>query len=110
MLLCSILTRPGDGRFSNFIINNGKLYSIDNDISFVEPVVSHMAWSISGNPVLFRSLFYATSTTLLDQEALQEFARLDRSAILDEWIEDVIQKEKEYTALFSEKEREMSLQ
>ena len=44
--------------------------------------------------------------TLLDQEVLQEFVTLDRAAILNSWIEDVIQKEEEYTSLFSKPELE----
>ena len=40
MLLLAILTRPGDGRLSNYIVDDkGMLYCVDNDISFAEPVI-----------------------------------------------------------------------
>ena len=37
--LLGILTRPGDGRASNFIVKGRKIYSVDNDVSFVDPIV-----------------------------------------------------------------------
>ncbi len=104
MLLSSILTRPGDGRISNYVIENGMLYCVDNDISFVEPVIKDWGFRI----VQFCSalFFMYPLSTPLDPEILQAFQALDSSAILDSWIEDVIAKEKEYTALFSPEEQE----
>ena len=104
-LLCAILTRPGDGRLSNYILDPGhNLYCVDNDISFVEPVVRGM---------LYRTVNFCSAPfsilpldTPLDPEVLQQFCLLDSHAILIAWIDDVIQKEKEYTQLFTEKERE----
>ena len=104
MLLAAILTRPGDGRISNYVLNNQQIYCVDNDISFVEPVISD--WKGSRTVQFCSALFclYPLDTRL-DPEVLQEFVSLDGEAILDGWIEDVIAKEKEYTDLFSEEER-----
>ncbi|MGZ3633332.1 MAG: putative nucleotidyltransferase substrate binding domain-containing protein, partial [Parachlamydiaceae bacterium] len=91
MLLSTILTHPGDGRVSNYIVGGEKIYCIDNDISFVEPVVSSM-W---GRTVQFCSALFCLQSleTPLDPEVLEHFLALDAEAILDGWIEDVIQKE-----------------
>ena len=42
MLLCAILTRPGDGSLSNYVVKDQKIYCIDNDLSFVEP--AEVSW------------------------------------------------------------------
>ncbi|MBA3237861.1 MAG: DUF4116 domain-containing protein [Parachlamydiaceae bacterium] len=111
MLLCAILTRPADGRRSNYIIKDQKIYCIDNDLSFVEP--AEVSWSNlvrwSSSEVHFFTILFCMQSldTKLDQAALDEFKALDRVAILDGWIEDVIQKEKEYMALFSETDRDI---
>ena len=104
MLLCAILTRPGDGSLSNYVVKDQKIYCIDNDLSFVEP--AEVSWN--STKVNFFSLLFCMKplNTLLDQEVLKEFVTLDRAAILNSWIEDVIQKEEEYTSLFSEPELE----
>ncbi len=111
MLLCAILTRPADGQFWNYIIKDQKIYCVDNDLSFVEP--AEVSWSNLGrwssSEVHFFTILFCMQSldTNLDQAALDEFKDLDRASILDGWIEDVIQKEKEYTALFSEAERDI---
>ncbi len=104
MLLAAILTRPGDGRISNYVLDNGILYCVDNDICFVEPVVKE--WGSRTVQFCSALFFMYPLNTPLDSEILQAFKALDSSAILDSWIEDVIEKEKEYTALFSPKEQE----
>ncbi|MGZ6330320.1 MAG: putative nucleotidyltransferase substrate binding domain-containing protein [Parachlamydiaceae bacterium] len=103
MLLSTILTHPGDGRVSNYVVQEQKLYCVDNDISFVEPVVS----SVRGRKVQFCSALFCLQSldTPLDPEVLEDFLALDAEAILDGWIEDVIEKEQEYTSLFTEEER-----
>ncbi|MGZ6298272.1 MAG: putative nucleotidyltransferase substrate binding domain-containing protein, partial [Parachlamydiaceae bacterium] len=108
MLLASILTHPGDGRVSNYIVNGQKIYCVDNDISFVEPVVA----STWGRKVQFCSALFCLQPldTPLDPKVLERFLALDSEAILDGWIEDVIQKEQEYTSLFNEKERRQLFQ
>lgn len=94
-LLCSILTHPGDGRFSNYIIDDTQnLFCLDNEYSFVELADQGKVQFCSA---LFSSMPLETH---LDQEVLKEFAALDIDAILLGWIEDVIRKEKEYMNLF----------
>ena len=54
MLLCSILTRPGDGRTSNYILDSqDNIFCIDNDISFVDPVVQKVVSQIHFCSALF---------------------------------------------------------
>ena len=103
MLLCTILTRPGDGRVANYVVHNRQIYCVDNDVSFIEPVLTHTLSRqvhFSAAPFCLFSL-----NTPLDTEVLEAFSTLDSAAILDGWIEDIIAKEKEYTKLFPEKMR-----
>jgi NLR family CARD domain-containing protein 3 len=104
MLLCSLLTKPGDGRFSNYILDpHLNIFCVDNDIAFVEPVVK----SVFSQKIHFCSaLFCLFPERSLDRGVLKEFCALDVDAILDGWIEDVIEQEKAYVELFSEPERE----
>ncbi|MGZ6330269.1 MAG: hypothetical protein ACXWM7_04595, partial [Parachlamydiaceae bacterium] len=108
MLLSTILTHPGDGRISNYIVEKQKIYCVDNDISFVEPVVSDF-W---GRTVQFCSALFCLQPleAPLEPEVLEQFLALDVEAILDRWIEDVIQKEQEYSSLFTEEERQQLFQ
>ena len=102
MLLCSILTRPGDGRTSNYILDpQDNIFCIDNDISFVEPFVQKIVSQIH----FCSALFCLFQDRPLDRGVLEEFCSLDVDAILLDWIEDVIRKEAEYLSLFSEEER-----
>lgn len=103
-LLCEVLTLPGDGKLDNYILqDNGEIVCVDNDSSFVEPI----NYGVVYNRVQFAcSLFSLFSLEReLDQEVLEAFASLNVYSILKGWIDDVIQKEKEYKALFNEKER-----
>lgn len=104
MLLCAVLTRPNDGRFSNYIVHEKKIYCVDNDLSFVEPATV----SLFKSEIHFLSLAFCMQPlgTTLDQEVLNQFAQLDRAAILDSWMEDLIEKEKEYLRLFSAKKQQ----
>lgn len=107
-LLCSILTRPGDGRFSNYILDNQKnLYCINNTASFVEPSVNSFFRAIHFCSAPF-CLFPLDSG--LNTDVLKQFLSLDCQTILTDWMKDVIQKEKEYTMLFSEEERKILYQ
>ena len=103
MLLCSILTKPGDGRMANFILDllNG-IFCVDNDISFVEPVIDNL---LSQKIYFCSALFGLFPDQPLDPEVLEEFCTLDPDAILRGWIHDVIDKEKEYLALFTDEEQ-----
>ena len=103
-LLCSILTRPGDGRLSNYILDDYQnIHCIDNDLSFVEPVVS----SFLSRTVYFCCVLFCLFPleAPLNRGVLQEFSNLDPYAIIEGWIDDLIQKEQEYIDLFTEDER-----
>ena len=102
MLLCSILTRPGDGRLSNYVMDpQDNIFCIDNDISFAEPFVQEFA---SSQVKFYSALFCLGQNSGLDSKVLKDFCDLDADTILLSWIEDVIQKEAEYSNLFSEEE------
>ncbi len=104
-LLTTILTRPGDGRLSNYVLDHQhNLYCVDNDISFVEPVIRETL-------AIYRTVNFCSAPfailpldTPLDAETLRQFCALDSHAILDAWIDDVIEREKEYAKLFTEEE------
>ncbi|CAF22988.1 hypothetical protein [Candidatus Protochlamydia amoebophila] len=96
--LCALLTRPGDGRFSNYVVEEEtqRIFCVDNDVSFVEPVIHHFV----GNKVYFSSaLFCLHAKYRLDPEVLQAFLRLDPNLILNSWLQDLIQKDEAYRTL-----------
>ncbi|WP_039355730.1 hypothetical protein [Candidatus Protochlamydia amoebophila] len=96
--LCALLTRPGDGRFPNYVVEEGTrhIFCVDNDISFVEPVIHHVV----GHTVHFSSaLFCLDSKYCLDPEVLQAFLDLKPNLIIRSWLEDLIQKDKMYQDL-----------
>ncbi|NGX37827.1 MAG: hypothetical protein K1000chlam2_00990 [Chlamydiae bacterium] len=102
MLLCAILTRPGDGRSSNYIKDSdGKILCIDNDVSLVEPIVKEKL----SEQVKFCSILFCLSQAPLDPKILQQFICLDSESILSAWVEDLTLKEQEYARLFSDLER-----
>ncbi|WP_052236381.1 DUF294 nucleotidyltransferase-like domain-containing protein [Candidatus Protochlamydia amoebophila] len=105
--LCALLTRPGDGRFSNYVVEEKthRIFCVDNDISFVEPVIHYFF----GHKVHFSSaLFCLDAKDYLDSEVLQAFLRLEPNLILSSWLEDLIQKDAAYRELqlFNPKEEE----
>ena len=103
--LLGVLTRPGDGRASNFIINEEGIYSVDNDVSFVDPLVQE--WPYPVEPTLyFKSILYCLNTSPLDSGVLEEWKGLFPEQIFADWIEDLAEREKLYTSLFTEKEAE----
>ncbi|WP_075883317.1 putative nucleotidyltransferase substrate binding domain-containing protein [Candidatus Protochlamydia sp. W-9] len=96
--LCAVLTRPGDGRFSNYVVEEQtqRIFCVDNDVSFVEPVIHHFL----GHKVHFSSaLFCLHAKYRLDPEVLQAFLGLDPNLILNSWLEDLIQKDENYRSL-----------
>ncbi len=102
LVLCSILTRPGDGLLSNYLVDAySHVYCIDNDISFVEPITKE---SFSSKINFCSALFCLFPDKPLDADVLKTFCSLDVDAILNGWIEDVIAKEKEYLSLFTKEE------
>ncbi len=101
LVLCSILTRPGDGLLSNYLVTPHSAYCIDNDISFVEPVTKE---GFSQKINFCSALFCLFPDKPLDRDVLKTFCSLDVDTILNGWIEDVITKETEYLNLFTKEE------
>ncbi|MBF5059957.1 hypothetical protein NEPTK9_001481 [Candidatus Neptunochlamydia vexilliferae] len=102
-LLTAILTRPGDGRTSNYILNQGKLHCIDNDIAFVAPIVKN--WGRS--TINFCSVLFCIDPQFkLHPEVVKNFLNLDPQLILTSWVKDLEAKEKKYTSLFTLKQRQ----
>ncbi|WP_039360812.1 hypothetical protein [Candidatus Protochlamydia amoebophila] len=97
--LCAVLTRPGDGRFSNYIVEEEtqRIFCVDNDVSFVEPVIHHFV----GNKVYFSSALFCLHAeySRLDPEVVKAFLRLDPNLILNSWLQDLIQKNEAYRTL-----------
>ena len=103
MLLNAICIRPGDGRASNFIVNNDQLYCIDNDVAFVEPIVRNIIFRNTN----FCSILFCLENQLLDIEILQKFISIDIDLIFASWLEDLVQKEKLYLPLFVKEEKRL---
>ncbi|MGZ3634291.1 MAG: DUF294 nucleotidyltransferase-like domain-containing protein, partial [Parachlamydiaceae bacterium] len=102
-LLVAILTKPQDGRLPNYILRNQEIFCIDNDLAFAEPVTKFgLSRTVHFSAASF-CLF--PLSTPLDQEVLKEFAALNAIDICKAWVEEVIEKEKEYLQLFTEEER-----
>ena len=102
MLLCSILTRPGAGNLSSYIVDpNDNIYCIDNEFSFIDPVVQKVGSQIH----YCCALFCLFQDRPLDQSVLAEFCSLNADTLLLSWIDDVIKKEEQYSKLFTEEER-----
>lgn len=111
MFLATILTRPGDGRPSNYsILGEGKklkIYSVDNDISLVEPIVVKKVKDRPTHVIQFCSaLFCLFPDAELDREVLEKFQQIDVSVILNSWLDEIIEKENRWIPCFSEPERE----
>ncbi|KIC71116.1 DUF294 nucleotidyltransferase-like domain-containing protein [Candidatus Protochlamydia amoebophila] len=96
--LCALLTRPGDGRFPNYVVEEGtrRIFCVDNDISFVEAVIHYYF----GHKVQFSSaLFCLDAKYHLDSEVLEAFIHFKPNLILNSWLEDLIQKDESYRTL-----------
>ena len=102
MLLNAICTRPGDGRTSNFIVNNDQIFCIDNDAAFVEPIVKKGVFRNTN----FCSILFCLEKQLLDKEILQKFISIDIDLILASWLKDLVKKEELYLPLFIEEEKQ----
>lgn len=104
-LLMAILTLPGDGKSSNFVVDKqNNLFSIDNDIAFVEPITKEYGF----RTVNFCSIPFCLFPlhTPLDKKVLQRFISLDVQLILSSWLGEIAEKEQEYLNLFSVEERD----
>ncbi|NGX62299.1 MAG: hypothetical protein K940chlam9_01796, partial [Chlamydiae bacterium] len=94
--LCEILTKPGDGRLSNYVERAGKVYPIDNDIAFMEPVILDWKWQ---RKVSFCSTLFILNIPL-DKGVLHEFCQLEPDLILTNWLEELQKQEETYLSLF----------
>ncbi len=97
--LCALLTKPGDGRFSNYILaQDHKVYCVDNDISFAQLNVA----SLFRDPkhAFCSSLFLAVEGVELDRDVLTEFVHLSPIKILDGWVGDLLKHKSAFEALF----------
>ena len=103
MLLNAICIRPGDGRSSNFVVNNDQLYCIDNDVAFVEPIVRNRMFRNTN----FCSILFCLENQLLDVEILQKFISIDIDLIFASWLEDLVKKEELYLTLFAKEEKQL---
>ena len=103
MLLNAICIRPGDGRASNFVVNNDQLYCIDNDVAFVEPIVRDVIFRNTN----FCSILFCLENQLLDTEILQKFISIDIDLIFASWLEGLVKKEELYLTLFVKEEKQL---
>ena len=93
--LCALLTLPGDGRFPNYLIESetNRLFSVDNDISFVEPVTQGL---FGRHNIHFASALFCLNSQPLNPGVLEIFIHLDPTLILHSWIEELIEKDNLY--------------
>ena len=103
MILCTLLSKHGDGLPSNYILKGHQIYCIDNDISFVISFIKAFVFLKQVN--FCSAIFFLYPDQPLDSEVLEQFCHLNVDEILNAWIQDVINKEKEYLALFSPEDR-----
>ena len=103
MLLNAICIRPGDGRASNFIVNDDQLYCIDNDVAFVEPIDRKGIFRNTN----FCSILFCLENQLLDVEILEKFISIDIDLIFASWLEDLVKKEELYLPLFVKEEKRL---
>lgn len=105
MLLCSILTRPGNGFLSEYILTeNNFLYCMDNESSFIT-LVSEEYFSPKVN--FCSAIFCFFSNKALHPDVVEQFCQLDINSIIKGWINDVLRKEKEYLSLLDNEERRL---
>lgn len=104
LALSQLLTRPGDGRASNYIITKeNNLVCVDNDISFVEPITQQEDLF---EEVHFCSILFCLHGARLDPMAIDTFMQTDPDLLLKDWLDELALKEKEYQGLFSSAEEE----
>ena len=103
--LLAILTKPGDGRMTNYVVEKDTkgIFSVDNDISFVDPLTeNHFTKTVH-----FTSALFCIDTNPLDMTVLENFVNLSPDLILQGWIDDLVKKNAAYQDLhlFTEKEK-----
>lgn len=100
-ILCSILTRPGDGLFPNFKVKDKNIFDVDNEISFIEPVTEEEMGRSKVKKIRFCSaLFCISPQKFLSKKVLEKFADLNVDLILNAWIKELREEEKQHFSLF----------
>lgn len=104
--LSAILTRPGDGRRSNYLVERDtmRIFCVDNDISFMEPLTT----SFFTKTINFSSALFCLDPKPLDPSVLEAFVVLSPGLILDDWSEKLVEIDRAYRdlRLFTEEEEE----
>ena len=102
LLIGQVLLLPGDANARNFIFSESILRCIDNDVSFVDPVITHPILKFR-HVVQFTSiLFCLKQPFMLNKQVIEKFCDVDPLLVLNGWLCDLIEREKSYTALFPE--------
>ena len=82
LLVGQLLTLPGDARAPNFIYQGNHLICIDNDVSFVEPILIRLGRLLK--TVQFTSILFALKHEIsLDSAALEAFCEWDPWIVLN---------------------------
>lgn len=104
MRLCEILTKPLDGRISNYLIEKAsrKVYCIDADVSLGEPVLLKR----DGRKITFCSALFTLDPKRYPfvEEALVQFSQLEPDLIIADLIQELLNLESHYRALFPKTE------
>ncbi|PJD96745.1 MAG: hypothetical protein CK425_05220 [Parachlamydia sp.] len=104
--LLAILTKPGDGRFSNYLKERSteRLVIIDEEMSFFEPLTCE---SQKKYQVHFTSALFCLHPQPLDRSVLMQFIGLEPSLILESWMKELINIDRSYQdmQLFSQEEQ-----
>lgn len=104
--LAAILTRPGDGRLTNYVVqkDTDRIFCVDNDISFLEPITT----SFLSKTINFTSALFSLNPKPLEESVLKAFVDLSPDLILRSWCEELVVKDAAYhnLCLFTEKEEE----
>ena len=102
LLISQVLLLPGDANARNFIFSESKLRCIDNDVSFVDPVITHPILKFR-HAVQFTSILFCLKQPLiLNKQVIEKFCEVDPLLVLNGWLQDIIKREESYTTLFPE--------
>lgn len=102
-LFARILYRPGDESLPNLIKAQARVYCVDNDIAFVEPIEQKLV----SDTINFISALFCLDDFEIDSEEIDLFLTLAGDLITHDWLQDLEKKEKEYTELFTKEEQEL---
>ncbi|NGX62179.1 MAG: Secretory immunoglobulin A-binding protein EsiB [Chlamydiae bacterium] len=101
--LCEILLKIADGRPSNYVLKNGLVFGVDNDIAFCNPL--QRGGFFQSLRVRFGSSLFLLGNEKLNKLVLEEFCLLNPQTLLQNWLEDIEEREKKYLNFFPDKEK-----